>query len=274
MITSTANERIKYVRSLHRAEVRRREKSYIVEGVRLVEDALRSGLHPKLVLIEPDQLEKSARGRRLLDHLRSFQPIHVSERVLEYAADTVTPQGVVAVVPYPEVKEAKELGPLVLVLDGIADPGNAGTMLRSAEASGVATVVLTPDCVDVFSPKVVRAAMGAHFRLTLLPELKWTDIVRVLDGRPIWVADMEKGPAYFEVDWTKESALVIGSEAHGASEEAERSATGFVHIPMVGRAESLNAAIAASIILFEALRQRTAFSESVGAKHSPAAQGM
>lgn len=262
MITSTANERVKYVRSLHRAEVRLRERSYIAEGVRLVEDALRAGLSPKLVLVAPDQLEKSPRGRHLLGRLRPFETIPVSERVLAYAADTVTPQGVVAVLPYPEVKEPKALGPLVLVLDGIRDPGNAGAILRSAEASGVTAVILTPDCVDVFSPKVVRAAMGAHFRLTLMPELGWARIVPILSGRPIWVAAAKKGLAYFQVDWTQESALVIGGEAYGASEEAIKAATGFVHIPMAGEAESLNAAIAASVIFFEALRQRMIASET------------
>ncbi|MBI2953834.1 MAG: RNA methyltransferase [Chloroflexi bacterium] len=256
MITSTANERVKYVRYLHRADVREREKCFIVEGVRLVEEALQAGLEPKLALVNPSQLEKSARGRHLLGRLRSFEAIPVSERVLGYAADTVTPQGVLIVVPYPQPGETQDLGPLALVLDGLRDPGNTGTILRSAEASGVKVVILTPDCADVFSPKVVRAGMGAHFHLTLLPGSQWPDIKRKLDGRPIWVATAETGLAYFEVDWTRESALVIGGEAHGPSEEGRRAATGFVNIPMAGPAESLNAAVAASIILFEALRQR------------------
>lgn len=257
MITSTANERVKYVRSLQRVEVRRRERSFIAEGVRLVEEALRSGLQPTLVLVDSDHLEKSPRGRRLLERLRAFQTIAVSQNVLEHAADTVTPQGVVAVLPYPEVRLPQDLGPLVLVLDGLRDPGNVGTALRSAEASGVKTVILTPDCVDVFSPKVVRAGMGAHFHLCLLPDLRWREINRLLAGRDVWVAVAEKGAAHFAVDWTRESALVIGSEARGPRREAQESAAGFVHIPMAGKAESLNAATAASVILFEALRQRS-----------------
>ncbi|MCL5263608.1 MAG: RNA methyltransferase [Chloroflexi bacterium] len=259
MITSTSNEKVKYVRSLRRAEVRRQERSFIVEGVRLVEEALRAGLQPALVFANLDQMEKTARGRHLLARLQEFHPIAVSERVLEYAAETVTPQGVVAVLPMPAVEEEPgDLGPLALVLDGLRDPGNVGTILRSAEASGVKAVILTPDCADVFSPKVVRAAMGAHFRLKLLPERDWTNIKHLLKHRPIWVASAGQGVSYFQVDWTREAGLVVGSEAAGPSQEAQNAATGFVQIPMAGEAESLNAAIAASVIMFEALRQRMA----------------
>jgi TrmH family RNA methyltransferase len=257
MITSTANERIKYVRSLHRVEVRRREKSFFAEGIRLVEEALQSGLRPNLVLVNNELLVKSPRGRRLLGRLGTFPTIPVSQSVLEYAADTITPQGVIAVLPYPELQEPYDLGPLVLVLDGLKDPGNVGTVMRSAEASGVRTVILTPDCVDAYNPKVVRAGMGAHFRLAVLPELDWRKIGPILEGREVWVAGADKGVAHFDVDWTRQTALVIGSEAFGPQRDADKLATGFTHIPMVGEAESLNAAVAASVILFEALRQRS-----------------
>ncbi len=257
MISSTSNERVKYVSSLHRTGVRRQERVFVLEGVRLVEEALAAGLVPQLVLGNPDLLERSARGRELWGRLRGFNALAVTENVLRHVSDTVTPQGVVAVMPAAESKRPADLGHLALVLDGVRDPGNVGTILRSAEASGVTTVVLTPDCVDAYNPKVLRGAMGAHFHLNLMIELGWPEIGELLGQRPIWVAAAAEGMRHFEVDWTGSQSLVVGGEASGASEEARRRASGFVHIPMVGRAESLNAAVAASVILFEALRQRT-----------------
>ncbi|MBI4321630.1 MAG: RNA methyltransferase [Chloroflexi bacterium] len=258
MITSTSNERVRYVRSLYRTEVRREERAFAIEGVRLVEEALDAGMVPKLVLADTDLLEKSARGRQLLGRLRQHQWLAVSEKVLRYVSDTITPQGIVAVLPVPEVERPEDLGPLVLVLDGLRDPGNVGTIIRSAEASGVIVAAFTPDCVDVHNPKVLRAGMGAHFRLKILADMGWPEIDALLGGRPVWVAAAAQGLPHFEVDWTVDSSLIVGGEAFGASDESRRRATGFVHIPMLGRAESLNAAVAASVILFEALRQRLA----------------
>jgi len=142
------------------------------------------------------------------------------------------------------------------VLDGVRDPGNLGTILRAAEASGVVRTVALVDCADAYGPKVVRAAMGAHFHLTILADATWSEVERLVAGRPVWLAEMRGGVAYDGVDWRRDSALIVGGEAAGASGEAERLATGVVSIPMAGRAESLNAAMAASIIVFEAARQR------------------
>lgn len=258
MITSRANEKVKYARSLQRADVRRKEQSFVIEGIRLVEEALVAGLAPKLVLVAPDQLGASARGRRLLERIEQYDWAAASDSVIKAAADTQSPQGVVAVFPLPERAYPHDLGVLVLVLDGLRDPGNVGTILRTAEAAGVRVVMLTEECVDPYNPKVLRGAMGAHFRLHVLDDQTWRQIEQLLRGRAIWLATSRDGTPYFEADWTRGSALIIGNEAFGASAGARRLATGQVTIPMAGKAESLNAAVAAGIILFEALRQRTA----------------
>nr|MDA8219818.1 RNA methyltransferase [Dehalococcoidales bacterium] len=142
-----------------------------------------------------------------------------------------------------------------LLLDGVQDPGNLGTILRTAEAAAARPVLLAPGTVDAYAPKVVRAAMGAHFRLPLVSG-DWDELEPYLRGRTVWAAEVREGTPYYEVDWTQPSAIVVGSEAHGLSTQARKLATGRLTIPMAGRAESLNAAIATAIVLFEALRQR------------------
>ena len=134
-------------------------------------------------------------------------------------------------------------------------PGNAGTILRTAEAAGCAAVVTTPGSVDLYSPKVVRAAMGAHIRLPLLADIDWAHLEALLAGRAVYLAEAGGEQPYFAIDWTRPAALVIGNETEGLRPDAQRCASGRVSIPMPGRAESLNAAVAASIIIFESVRQ-------------------
>jgi TrmH family RNA methyltransferase len=176
----------------------------------------------------------------------------VTDSVLASCADTRTPQGVLAVLPLIKLRPRPGL---ILILDQVRDPGNLGTVLRSAEAAGTGQVLLAPGTVDVYSPKVVRAAMGAHFRLPVV-DLDWASISRRLAGREVWLADSGGDVAYSDVDWTRPAAVIIGGEAEGASEHAANLATGRICIPMAGGAESLNAAMAATVILFEAARQR------------------
>jgi TrmH family RNA methyltransferase len=144
---------------------------------------------------------------------------------------------------------------LILILDCLRDPGNLGTILRSAEAAGVGQVILAPGTVDPYNPKVVRGGMGAHLRLPVL-SLPWPAIAKVVAGRAIWLADAAADLAYDAVDWTVPSALLVGGEASGPGEQARALATGEVGIPMAGGTESLNAAMAATVILFEAARQQ------------------
>jgi TrmH family RNA methyltransferase len=177
---------------------------------------------------------------------------------LESLADTVTPQGVIAVFRVPEASLDGGAGRVVLVLDRVRDPGNAGTLLRSADASGVVGTVAFIDSVDPFAPKVVRAGMGAHFRLNIVDHQQWEALRPRIGARPVYLAAASGDRAYDQVDWTGDSVLVVGGEAEGAGRGAAASATARVSIPMSGPTESLNAAMAGTIILFEAARQRRA----------------
>jgi len=257
-ITSLANDKVRWARSLRRLRVRQREGQYLIEGVRLIQEALRVGVLPTLVFFSA-KLDQTERGQALLGALEG-QPwardrvIPVSEKVLEALSDTVTPQGVVAVVPMSDLPP----GPpgLILILDSLRDPGNLGTILRASDAAGVEEVLLPPGTVDSYNPKVVRSAAAALFRLPLRTRLGWEEIRGRVAGRPVWLAQARGEERYDGVDWRVPSALIIGGEAEGASPEAEALATGRVHIPMEPGVESLNAAVAAGILLFEARRQR------------------
>jgi TrmH family RNA methyltransferase len=256
VITSTTNPKIKFVRALQakRAD-RESEGLFVVEGVRLVEVAARAtAAAPHLVLHTADL---DARAEAALQQLASLgaQIEAVAPHVMAAASDTQSPQGLLAVVPMPALPPPVELT-LALVLDGLGDPGNLGTILRTATAAGVQSVFLAPGTVDPYNPKVVRAAMGAHFHLPLI-SAGWDELPRHLAGLDLWLAEARAGTAYTSVDWRRPSALIIGSEAAGPSAPARRLAANQVHIPMPGPAESLNAAIAAAVILFEAAHQRS-----------------
>ncbi len=254
MITSRANAKIKFVRGLQakRAE-REAAQLFVVEGVRLLEEAVQAGTAAHLVL-HTEALDP--RGQAAVAALAALgAPVEVvTPEVMAAAADTQTPPGLLAVVPLPKLALPTPLT-FALVLDRLGDPGNLGTMLRTAAAAGVQAVFLAPGTVDPYNPKVVRAAMGAHFHLPLVAA-GWDALPGWLAGLDLWRAEAEAGEVYDAVDWRRPFALLIGSEASGPGDAARALAPEPVRIPMPGRAESLNAAMAAGVLMFEVARQR------------------
>lgn len=256
MISSTANPRVKWIRALQKSRRERWEhRQFVVEGLRLVSEAIKARHPIHMVLCTADlQLQKN----ELLDdlaHLGAEMQL-VSESVLKACSDTENPAGVLAVVPFPKPFIA-DSPDLVLVVDHLADPGNLGTLLRTALAAGVQATFLVEGTVDLFNPKVVRAGMGAHFYLPVM-NANEEDLFERLPALELWLAEKGKGVAYDQVDWRKPCGLIIGSEAHGAKQHLRARVERRVQIPMKGPVESLNASIAAGIILFEIVRQREA----------------
>ena len=254
MITSPANPTLKRVRALQeRRAAREQEGAFVVEGLRLVGEAVATGLQPLLVLHTAGLDE---RGETLLRQLAAsgVAPQIVSPAVLRQCSDTQSPAGLLAVFPLPRLPLPPRLT-FALILDRVADPGNLGTILRTAAAAGAQAAFLSPGTVDAFNPKVVRGGMGAHFRLPILAA-GWDEIAGRLAGLQVWLADAAGGTPYDRVDWRAPSGLIVGGEAEGAGPEARALASSRVSIPMPGRAESLNAAVAAGILLFEIARQR------------------
>jgi len=259
MITSLHNPKVQAVRKLQvQAKRRQEEQAFVIEGVRLAEEVLGAGWKAKQVFYT-SQLDE--RGVALVSSFasRGVPVDEVTEALMKSVSQTETPQGLLVVLemrtlPLPTNPH------FLLILDGLRDPGNMGTILRSALAAGVQGVLLPPGSVDVWSPKVLRAGMGAHFRLPI-QTLGWDAIRRTLEGEAgklkVWLADSTGGLPYSRVDLRAPLALIIGGEAAGAGSEAHSLAVQKLHIPMPGGSESLNAAVAASILLFEVVRQRS-----------------
>jgi TrmH family RNA methyltransferase len=248
------------IRSLHTRKGRERRGLTLAEGVRLVEEVLAAGVPLKAVLLAP-ALETTPRGKALADAIRSRagRVEEVDDRTLAGLASTEHPQGIIAVItPSLATLEAIPVGgrSVVLLLDGVQDPGNVGTMLRTALALGAAGVVALPGTADLSNPKVLRAAMGASFRLPAVAAgqdavLSWVRATRLSlwaaagDGDPVQAAT-PSGPV----------ALVVGNEGAGVNAALTAAAQRKVAIPLHARAESLNVGVAAGILLWELLRER------------------
>jgi len=255
-ITSSTNPRIKLARKLRRRRARAQTGLCLLEGLRLVEDAWSAAVQFDCVFVARRFLDQTEHPPLLPALEQAGVPLFVlDEDVLAGISDTVTPQGIIAVAHQPP-SVIPDNPWLVLLLDGVGDPGNAGTLLRSAVAAGAQLVIFGPQTVDAFSPKVLRAGMGAHYRVPVQSCATWTEIAEQLGGeRIIYAADAQAEMHHDAVDWRQPSALVVGSEARGPSREAQAMAIP-IAIPMQGGTESLNAAVAGSVILFEAARQR------------------
>jgi TrmH family RNA methyltransferase len=256
MISSKDNAQIKAAKRLHQRKGRLEDKAMLIEGARLVADAWRAGVEPFIVFVQGETLTPSSPAHALLQEMEAAGVTieETSKAVFAELSDTVTPQGIAAVLPIPELAWPDQ-PQLLLALDGVRDPGNAGTLLRSAEAVGVQGVIFGPETVDPFNSKVVRAAMGTHFRLPVREVESWTEAAPLAPMERWLLAAGEADLAYDAVDWRAPAVLVIGSEATGASAEIHARAHA-IAIPMVGNVESLNAAMAGTVILFEIARQR------------------
>lgn len=255
MITSNQNSKVKLVRALlGRAKERREAGMFVAEGVRLIEEAETRDWRFETVLYD-DSL--SERGKSLVSSLKSksVDVEEISTDLMKSISETETPQGILAILQFSNLLISTPLD-FVLIPDQIRDPGNLGTLLRSAAATGVQAVLLPPETTDAFAPKVLRAGMGAHFRVPIR-EMGWDELHDVckLAGLQVLVADME-GKSCWEMDLKQPLALIIGGEADGASEQARKLATQKISIPMAGNVESLNAGVAGSVLMFEVVRQR------------------
>jgi len=253
VIASPANKGIKVIRSLQRRKGRQQERAFVVEGVRAVEDILRAGVQPRALYVREDF--------SIAEIPDADASLHrVARSLFNTLTDVPHPQGILAIVPFldePAIPVPDDdSSPLILIIDGVRDPGNMGTLFRSAAGAGVDHIVIGPESVDPYHPKAVRAAMGAHVRVPF-SRREWPDLADNLARYAIVaLADASGEANYDDVDWTGPSALIVGGEAFGPSSGAWQAANLHVSIPLASGVESLNAGVAGSLLLFEAVRQR------------------
>lgn len=260
MITSTSNAKIKRI-----VQLRKKKKARDAEGVFLVE-GIRMFREIPEKLLQEIYISESCEGKEGKEIRRrasacGIRPELVSDGVFAYLSDTQTPQGILCVVgqlSYSLEEVADASCPHMLVLDRLQDPGNVGTILRTAEGAGVTGILLDGECADIYNPKTIRSTMGSIFRMPFYYIQDLEEGIRYLKKRGIctYAAHLEGKRAYDEEDYRKPCAFLIGNEGNGLRPEIADLADTYIRIPMAGEVESLNAAIASAVLMFEAGRQR------------------
>ncbi len=260
-ITSRDNSLLRRARAVRDGKVK---GSIFVEGLRLCEEALSSKLKIEAVIYS-EEIARKARAAELIERLQATgaRTASVSEKLLESISYTKTPQGIIVLAVRPmlaeeEFKARQSASPLLVLMHGINNPVNVGAIMRTAEAAGVTGIIATASTADPFSPKALRGAMGSAFRLPIWTEANYSEVVLwcALRGIRTNCAEVEAKRTFTEIDWVGPSALIVGPESTGLSSGEIASADEAVRIPMEGSVESLNVAVAAAIVLYEAHRQR------------------
>ncbi|UOF92693.1 RNA methyltransferase [Fodinisporobacter ferrooxydans] len=266
-IYSLKNPRIREWAALKQKKYRDQTGQYLIEGVRLVEEALQSDCDLEYILYNNDRMNERLHDLVAEIETRGLNLVECTEQVLAQVADTKTPQGIVAIAKKSQTSidfAAADRAKPVILVDGMQDPGNLGTIIRTADAVDACAVIVSENTVDPYHPKVVRATMGSLFHLPVR-ELPVTQAIEQMKERGFQMigSSSHNGEDYFRADLTGPLALIVGSEAHGISSELDAYVDSWVCLPMLGKAESLNAAIAASVMMYEVVRQKSIKNETV-----------
>lgn len=256
MITSTANQHMKNLAGLmKKAKERKKQKAFVVEGIKMFEEAPREQVLQ--VYVSTSFLQEDTH-RKLLEDCRYEE---VSDAVFKSVSDTQTPQGILAVIRMPEYsfeELLKEEHTHLLILEGVQDPGNLGTMLRTGEGAGITGVIMSRTTVDLFNPKTIRSTMGSIYRVPFLVAEDLGETLKQLKdkGVALYAAHLKGTASYDAFDYTKPCGFLIGNEGNGLTEETAALADTYIRIPMAGKVESLNAAVSAALLMYECSRQR------------------
>ena len=255
MISSTSNAKVKNIMNLKKsAKARKKEKCFLVEGPRMFFE------------IPKDRIEECYLTEEFEDkyaeELKGWHYELISENVCKHLSDTKTPQGVIAVVrrTEPSIEELlhKEKNPCFFLLENLQDPGNLGTIVRTAEGAGVTGIIMNRETVDIYNPKVIRSTMGSIYRMPFLYAEDFAGAIGSVRqaGVSVYAAHLKGKTSYIKQDYRRGTAFLIGNEGNGLREETADLADVYIRIPMEGQVESLNAAVAASVLMYEAHRQR------------------
>lgn len=262
MITSTSNPRIRQLIALQeKAKKRREENCFLAEGIKMLREAPESWIRE--IFLTNEALYKLQK-----EEAETFQKINrtgyelLSDEVMKRASDTQTPQGVITVLDRPSYEPDELLADsegTFLLLENLQDPGNLGTIVRTGEGAGVRGIIMTADTVDIFNPKTIRSTMGSVYRVPFIYVETLTEVVEKMKEKniPVYAAHLKGQKNYYEFDYRKGCAFLIGNEGNGLKKETADLADDYLKIPMQGQVESLNAAIAASVLMYEAYRQRS-----------------
>ena len=261
MLTSPSNAKVKQVVLwLNKARERRKDQVFLAEGLKMFGEAPSSWIRE--AYLTENALKKACQNPEMKAKLDQIPWEMVSDEVMEKMADTQTPQGILTVLRCPsydlETCLNKKDG-LFLVLEDLQDPGNLGTIMRTGEGAGVTAVIMNKKTVDIFNPKTIRATMGSIYRVPFILADDLTETLQKMKEKSIqiYAAHLSGTEFYTGRSFQKATAFLIGNEGNGLSKEIAEMADSFIKIPMEGKLESLNAAVAAALLIYEAKRQRS-----------------
>lgn len=248
IITSKDNEIIKNIKKLK--EKKYRVDSYIVEGIKMVKEAINENQEIALIAIREDF--------KIDFDTKNIKTVTISNKIFNDISDVKTPQGILAVIKKNQNNQIETNSDYILALDSLQDPGNMGTIIRTADSANINQIIINKTTVDPYSPKVIRSTMGAIYRTNIIEveDLKATLKEMKLKGFQIITTDLKATQSIYDINYNNKTVVVIGNEANGVSQEILQTADKKVIIPMLGKTESLNASIAASIMIYEYVRQK------------------
>lgn len=248
IITSKDNEIIKNIKKLK--EKKYRLDSYIVEGIKMVKEAINENQEIVLIAIREDF--------KIDFDTKKIKIVTISNKIFNDISDVKTPQGILAVIKKNQNNQIETNQEYILALDSLQDPGNMGTIIRTADSANINQIIINKTTVDPYSPKVIRSTMGAIYRTNIIEveDLKATLKEMKLKGFQIITTDLKATQSIYDINYNNKTVVVIGNEANGVSQEILQTADKKVIIPMLGKTESLNASIAASIMIYEYVRQK------------------
>ena len=258
VITSKDNEIVKHIRKLKDKKYREENNEFIIEGIKLLEEAINENANIKKVIICDDCNLENDIYNELKYEIAKLDCIYVSEKIFEYISDVKSPQGIMAIIEKDTGnKEIDYNENVILILDNIQDPGNMGTILRTADSLNLKQIIISKGSSDVYNPKVVRSTMGAIFRINIIESENLIKTVKDLKKHKISVVStsLDTNKSIYDLEYNK-TAIIIGNEANGVSQELQDLSDNKVKIPMLGKTESLNASVATAIILYEAMRNK------------------
>lgn len=260
IITSKDNETIKHIRKLKEKKYRDEFGEYIIEGIKLINEAIEENQEVKTIIICDNCNKTEKINQNSLYEVAKHKCIYVDEKVFHTITEVQNPQGILAVIgKQNKEKEIDFAEDVIVVLDDIQDPGNLGTIIRTVDSVGLKQIIVSKKSGDVFNSKVVRSSMGAIFRVNVIESDNIVETIKQIKKHKFEVisTSLDTDKSMYDIEY-KKTAIVIGNEANGVSKEVQELSDKKIKIPMLGRTESLNASVATGIVLYEYVRQKIA----------------
>ena len=258
VISSKDNEIIKDIKKLKEKKYRDLEEKFIVEGIKMVEEAILENANIDCIVVCEECKNDGTLSKDIMYKIAKFNCIYVTEKIFNIISEVKSPQGILAVIKKKLKKDSINYDEdIIIALDGISDPGNLGTILRTLDSSGLTQIIVSSNTVECYNPKVVRSTMGAIFRVNIIEVKDLKETLKKLKNKnfEVVVTSLETKNSIYDIEY-KKKVIVIGNEANGVSEDVKNNADIEVKIPMIGKTESLNASVATGIIIYEYVRRK------------------